>query len=443
MSHKRCRVLLSIILAVVLLFGAAAATRAQQPVTVRMVYWTGPESIAMGEVLNQYNGQKAKEDGIYVEMVLFGREGFIERQEALMAAKSPEVDIFFLGTFFTGKYAPVLEPLNNYIPNIAQESIFIRPLLDGYTVDGNILALPTDTSIHFLYYRKDLIDQLLSDAAWQARYKEISKARLGTEMTPKPPDEWTAEDFHAAALFFTKSINPDSPTEYGTVLQAKNLLYNVMLWNSVLWGMGGRWFDEANKPQFDTPEFRKAAQLYADIQKAGASPAEATSYEYPEANQAFMSGQVAFMLQWSAAFPEVDGPTSTVSGKVGLAPVPGKKTHADATGIGLSKFSNNKEAAAKWMNYLHTTEAMEIYAKAGGVPPVVSVLQSLGAEKAHLPVVAEHLPKYGFVETTLAEQPAIYDVLAKNLSAAWAGQMDVDTAAIESQKATEAIVAGQ
>jgi multiple sugar transport system substrate-binding protein len=413
-----------------------------QEVTVRMVYWTGPESIAMGEVVNQYNGTKSKEDGIYVEMVLFGREGFIERQEAIMAAKSPEVDIFYIATFSVGKYQSVLEPMNKYVPNVGEKGIFIKALQDGLTINGDVLGIPTDTSIHFLYYRKDLIDQLLSDANWQARYKQISKEKLGVEMEPKPVDEWTADDFHAAALFFTKSINPDSPTEYGTVLQAKNLLYNVMVWNSVLWGMGGRWFDDSGKINFDTPQFRQAAKLYADIQSAGASPAEATSYEYPEANQAFMSGQVAFMLQWSAAFPEVDGPTSSVSGKVGLAPIPGNPhaTHADATGIGLNKYSEKKEAAAKWLAYLGTEEAMTIYAQAGGVPPVASVLKGMGNIHAHLPVVADHLEKYGFVETTRAEAPAIYDVLSKNLSAVWAGQMDVDTAAVESQKAAASIL---
>jgi multiple sugar transport system substrate-binding protein len=430
------------IIGIMLVLSVSAAAQAQADVSVRMVYWTGPESIAMGEVVNQYNAAKAKEDGIYVEMVLFGREGFTERQEALMAAQSPEVDIFYIATFNVGKYQSVLEPMNSYVPNVGEKGIFIKALQDGLTINGDVLGIPTDTSIHFLYYRKDLIDQLLSDAAWQARYKEISMAQLGKEMTPKPPDEWTAEDFHAAALFFTKSINPDSPTEYGTVLQAKNLLYNIMVWNSLLWGMGGTWFDDSGNINFDTPEFRSAAQLYADIQSAGASPAEATSYEYPEANQAFMSGQVAFMLQWSAAFPEVDGPSSSVSGQVGLAPIPGNPhaTHADATGIGLSKFSQKKEAAAKWLAYLGTEEAMTTYAQAGGVPPVASVLEGMGDQRAHLPVVADHLEKYGFVETTREEAPAIYDVLSKNLSAVWAGQMDVETATTDSQAAAKEIL---
>lgn len=443
-SKSKTRVILfSFLLVAALAFGAmgAGAARAQTPTTVRMVYWTGPESIAMGEVVNKYNATQGKEDGVQVEMVLFGREGFIERQEAIMAAKSAEVDMFWFGTFFVGKYAEALEPLETLLPNAGDKGIFIKALNDGYTVDGHLLALPTDTSIHFNYYRIDLFEQLMKNEKWQAKYKEISKAKLGKELSPKMPEEWDIDDFKAAALFFTKSVNPDSPVEFGTVLQAKNLLYNVMLWNGVLWGVGGKWFDENNKPQFDTPEFRRAAQVFADIQNEKASPADAVNYEYPEANAAFMSGQVAFFLQWSAAYPEISGTGSMAQGLVGIAPLPGQKTHADATGVGLNKYSKNKDASAKWMTYLGTVEAMEIYAKAGGVPPVAEVLNGLGEEKAHLPFVADHLSKYGFVETTLAEQTAIYDVLAKNLSAAWAGQIDVDTAAKESQKATEDILA--
>jgi uncharacterized protein (DUF1800 family) len=34
-------------------------------------------------------------------------------------------------------------------------------------------------------------------------------------MVPKDPDNWTWQDWMATALFFTKDVNPDSPTRYG------------------------------------------------------------------------------------------------------------------------------------------------------------------------------------------------------------------------------------
>ena len=51
----------------------------------------------------------------------------------------------------------------------------------------------------------------------------------------------------ATALFFTKSLNPDSPTRYGTVLQLKNLIFNIMIWEAALVSNGGNWLDGHGK----------------------------------------------------------------------------------------------------------------------------------------------------------------------------------------------------
>ncbi|MCC7450734.1 MAG: sugar ABC transporter substrate-binding protein [Anaerolineae bacterium] len=441
MSRKSLALVLCI--AIVLgLVGMTTPTKAQTVTEVKMVYWTGPESLAMADVIDAYNRDQGKKDGVQVQMVLFGREGFWERQETLMAAKSAEVDVFYTASYYVGRQEAALEPISNFVKTLGKDSIFIPSTLESLSYKGTLYGIPLDVGLHFMYYRNDLIDKLLSDAAWQAKYKEISKAKMGKEMSPKPINQWVWDDYMAAALFFTKSINPDSPTEYGTVLQAKNLVYNVMIWNDVLWSMGGGWFDKSGAFTFDTPEFKAAAKFYADILKAGASPAASTSYEYGEANQAFMTGQAAFYMQWSAAFNEINGSGSQTAGKVGIAPIPGPKpsTHVHSLGVALSKYSKNKDAAVKWLTYLTTKPAMEAYAKAGGIPPVADVLNGMASKRPEFTPLAEHLAKYAFVETTAPETFAILDVLAKNLSAVWAGQMDVDKAAAEAQKAATALI---
>jgi multiple sugar transport system substrate-binding protein len=416
--------------------------QAQDMTEVKMVYWTGPESLAMANVIDQYNRGQGQEDGVQVQMVLFGREGFWERQETIMAAESPEVDIFYTASYYVGRQEAALEPLQDYVDNMGEDSIFIPSTLESLTYNDTLYGVPLDVSLHFLYYRTDLIDQLLSDEAWQQRYREISAEQMGMEMEPKPVEEWVWEDYYAASLFFTKALNPDSPTEYGTVLQAKNLVYNIMIWNNVLWSKGGNWFAEDGSFAFDTPEFREAAQVYADILNSGATPAASTTYEYGEANQAFMTGQAAFYMQWSAAFNEINGPNSMTSGNVGIAPIPGPNpsTHVHSLGVALSKYSENKEAAAKWLSYLATEEAMQLYAESGGLPPVSAVLTSMAETRPEFPQTAEHLELYGYVESTSAETFAILDVLARNLSSYWAGQIDLDTAAVTAQEEASALM---
>ena len=61
----------------------------------------------------------------------------------------------------------------------------------------------------------------------------------------------------ATAIFFTKSLNPDSPTRYGTVLQLKNLIFNIMIWDATLVSNGGNWLDAQGKPAIDSEAARE------------------------------------------------------------------------------------------------------------------------------------------------------------------------------------------
>ena len=131
---------------------------------------------------------------------------------------------------------------------------------------------------------------------------------MGTALEPKDPDIWTWDDYAATALFFTQSINSDSPTRYGTVLQMKILLFNMMIWHSTARSYGGNWMDDAGNIVVDSDAFRKGLELYKMLYDAGASPKDSLSYEYAEANAAFGAGQAATMLQWNAAAAELSNP---------------------------------------------------------------------------------------------------------------------------------------
>ena len=111
------KVLLAIMIVAVLLCSMPAAFAADDMYTVRMVYWPGPESDAMDVVLNYWNENKAQEAGFYVEQELFGRDNIMLKEEALMAAKSSDVDLFFTASRWLGKYWMHMEPLQPYLDN--------------------------------------------------------------------------------------------------------------------------------------------------------------------------------------------------------------------------------------------------------------------------------------------------------------------------------------
>ena len=129
---------------------------------------------------------------------------------------------------------------------------------------------------------------------WQAKYAEIAQEKLGKELQPKDPGPVDLGRLRARPRSSSpRAINPDSPTRYGTVLQMKNLLFNMMVFGSRRRAPTAAtgWTTRASHRRLRTP-YRKGLELYKMLYDAGATPEDSLSYEYAEANAAFGSGQV-------------------------------------------------------------------------------------------------------------------------------------------------------
>jgi len=399
-----------------------------------MVYWPGPESDAMQQVVDYFNENHAEEAGFTVEQVLFGRDQMITKQEALMAAQSEDVDLSFIASRWLGKYRTFLEPIEPYLndPEVniygTSTDYFLDAAIDGLRwFDGDLYAVPRDISAHFLYYRQDYIDELLSNEEWQAKYREISKEQMGTEMEPKDPSEWTWDDFLAASYFFTKQYNPDSPTEYGNFTHGKVMGPTAFLWTNAFWGYGGDWFDGEGNPTFNTDAAVQATELWKTFFEKGLTPPSSVVGEYPEDNEALKAGQVALSIHWNAAFFELNAADSPISGKIAITAPPagpeGRFTYNHTLAVSMNKYSNHKAEAGRWLAYLMTEEANQIYADAGGIPPAESILMSMGEERPDFVVMAEAVadsganlpPTAGIIETMVCEK----------LSEAWTGSVPI------------------
>jgi multiple sugar transport system substrate-binding protein len=392
--------------------------------TVKLVAWPGPEGDAMKKVVDAYNADQGKNDGITVELTLLSRQDTFSKEAALMASKSSDVDIYFTASYNIGQFAPSLDPLTDI-----DTSAYFPVAAEGLTYEDKLYALPLDVSNHFLLYRKDLTDALLADPAAQAEYEKVSESILGEARAPKDPNEWDLDDFKVAAAYFSQSENPSSPTQYGTILQAKNLLYNTMIWNDVLWGYGGNW-EEDGKAALTSDAAKKAVQLYADIYKNGWTSPDSSQAEFPETQAALQSGNTAFAIQWSAAFASLNDPAQSpdVAGKIAIAPVPGGKTHVHALAVSLNKYSENKGAAKKFLSFLATEDAMTQYAEAGGIPAVPAVLEAKADLNPAFTQVSETITQNGFSEPVFPQTFQAYSKIAEDLSGAWVGQTDIDQA---------------
>ncbi len=410
--------------------GAALALMAgQAQAEVTVLGWPGgPEEAALRAVTEIYNARPDVAEDDKVELLFTSRDGFFDKLQVDLAAGSTAFDVNLIATYSIGRYAPYMEPIT-----LSEEAgtVFGDTVLETMKFDGQQYGVPTDLSLHFLYYRKDLIDALLADEAAKAKYSEIAQQHLGKPMEPKSPEEWTWEDFVANALYFSQSVNPDSPTRYGTVIQAKNLLFNMMVFHSWPRSYGGNWMDDQGNVTVDSEAYRTALSMAKMLFDLGATPPDSTSYEYAEANAAFSSGQVAAMVQWNAAAAELAAAQAATATFAPPSGPEGRFTHIHGLGLGLNKAAENKEGAIAFLQWLSTEEAALAYARAGGAPGLAGeTAAKLAAERPDLVQVGDYASNYGFVMNggTSANALSVYEVQAREFTGYWAGTQDLDAA---------------
>ena len=412
---------------------ASAALPGLANATVTVLGWPGgSEETALRGTVDAYN--KTAADADKVELLFFNRDGFYDKLQADMAAGSSAFDINLVATYSIGRYAPYMEPVD-LGPDAAK--VFGDSVLKTMQFDGKQYGVPTDLSLHFMYYRKDLIDALLKDDAAKKTYSELAKKVLGKDLQPKDPDSWTWDDWAATALYFSKQANPDSPVRYGTVLQMKNLLFNMMVFQSLPRSYGGDWMDASGNVTVDSDAYKTGLQLYKTLYDAGASPKDSLSYEYPETNAAFAAGQAATALQWNAAAADLTNAEKSpaVAGVTGIVAPPagpnGRADHIHGLGLGLNKNAKNKAGAVKFLKWLATEDAALTYARGGGSPALTpEVVAKIASERPDLVKLGEFASKYGYVMNgaTSANALSVYELQAKEFTGYWSGQQSLEDA---------------
>jgi multiple sugar transport system substrate-binding protein len=414
-----------------LLSSAALPGLAHAAVTV--LGWPGgSEETALRATVEAYNKSASEADR--VELLFFNRDGFYDKLQADMAAGSDAFDINLVATYTIGRYAPYMEPID-----LGQDAakVFGQSVLKTMQFDGKQYGVPTDLSLHFMYYRKDLVDDLLKDPAAKKTYSELAKKVLGKDLQPKDPDTWTWDDWAATALYFSKQVNPASPVRYGTVLQMKNLLFNMMVFQSLPRSYGGDWMDDSGNVTVDADAYKTGLQLYKTLYDAGASPKDSLSYEYPETNAAFAAGQAATALQWNAAAADLTSAEKSpaVADVTGIVAPPagpnGRADHIHGLGLGLNKNAKNKQGAIKFLTWLATEDAALTYARGGGSPALSpDVVAKIASERPDLVKLGEFASKYGYVMkgATSANALSVYELQAKEFTGYWSGQQNLEDA---------------
>lgn len=243
--------------------------------------------------------------------------------------------------------AKLFAPLNDMVEENGLKDTFQEGILDFYTFDNNLYALPDGNNIGLVYYNKELFDQ--AGAKVPTTFEEMVQV---------------VKDLKA------KGIQPMAIGEKDT-WTGSFLFMNVLLRTNNGPGFLQEVID--GKKTFEDPAFTEAVDAFQSLIQAGAFQEGATSFDYNAGENLFKTGQAAMYYMGSWATGGIE--TSSVNGKVGVFKFPtvGGKGDvnefmlAPGSAFAISADSKHLEETKDFLNYFMLNFPKEAFEVKGAV----------------------------------------------------------------------------
>ncbi|MBN1302522.1 MAG: extracellular solute-binding protein [Melioribacteraceae bacterium] len=350
-----------------------------------------------------------------------------ERKELLTRAlrsKSERIDIFAVDLIWASRFAKWCEPIELLSPQNDYKE-FLNYSLESCIVDGKLYALPLYVDISIMYYREDLLSKIPDSE------KVISKLKNSIS--------W--EEFIELAKYFDKEKNPFY------LFPADDYEGLICSYFELILGQDINFFDN---PAFDinseTP--KKSLQLLVDlVNKYSVSPQIVSQYREQKCYEYFLTYNGVFLRGWPSFVKDNKNMMHdyNIEQYVKKAPLPhfnGKRTGSVFGGWNLmiSQYSQHKEEAFKFLQYLTSEEAQEIMHNEGGYLPVLSVFyeDSIYLNKYPELTYMKKLLDNGMHRPFLKDYTRISDIISYYVHRAITKEVSVDEALIQADKMIKA-----
>jgi multiple sugar transport system substrate-binding protein len=337
------------------------------------------------------------------------------------AGSPPDVSLLSYRRFGAFAAADQLTPLGPYLDDsdlIARDD-FYPITLDSFTWGGELACIPQNISSLVVYYNRDLF------------------AAAGV---PEPADDWTWDDFLAAAQALTRDLDGDGLTDqYGLGVEAS--LYRI---SPFVWQNGGRIVDDpANPGQLGLtrePSLQALEWFVALQTEHGVVPnreAEASI----DSETRFIQGATAMYLNSRRGTPTY---RESANFDWDVAPLPrGQQAagvlHSDAYCLSAAA---NKDAAWQFIEFANSPEGQAIVARSGRtVPSLIAVAESEAfldpaARPARGRVFLDTIPDLQMVPL-LSTWAEIENTASEEIERAFYGDISAEEAAILARDRTE------
>jgi ABC-type glycerol-3-phosphate transport system substrate-binding protein len=221
--------------------------------------------------------------------------GYLDLHEKLLSRLNSKdmtndvvmVDLPWITSFVENDF---LLDFSSLMPNKACLQEFPKSIRDAFMKFGSkIYGLPMMATIQFLFYRKDLFEN--EDMQWRF------SAKYGFELSV--PKNWT--EFNIVAEFFNRSVNPDSPVEYGTAINGLHPTGVVDEFLPRQWAFNGRILD--NKGHFEVDSAENLRALENLCRTYTIAPKESLQYWWDEEFRQLIEGRFAMINGFASHYP--------------------------------------------------------------------------------------------------------------------------------------------
>ncbi|QTH43316.1 extracellular solute-binding protein [Cohnella sp. LGH] len=245
--------------------------------------------------------------------------------------------------------ADLFAPLNEMVEKNGLKGTFQEGILDYYSFNGNLYALPDGNNIALIYYNKKMFEE--AGAKVPTTFEELVdtvKLLKSKKMTPiaiGEKDSWTGSFLFMNVLLRTNG--------------GPGFLQDVL----------------DGKKTFEDPAFTEAVDAFQNLVQAGAFQEGATSFDYNAGENLFKTGKAAMYFMGSWATGGIETSTVGENGEVGVFKFPtvGGKGNPDefmlapGSAFAVSKNSKHLEETLDFLNYFMLNYPKEAFAVKGAV----------------------------------------------------------------------------
>lgn len=379
-------------------------------------------------------GDFTDKTGINVRFLFLPENDLRQRVTQDVAMRAGNFDIVTIGSYdtpFWGRYQWTI-PLDPFFEKMSRaereeydlEDV-LAPIRSVLSNGGRLFALPFYAESSMLFYRKDLFEEAGLTMPDRPKWEEISG-------------------------FAQKVHDPDNDV-YGMILRGlPGWGANMAPFGTFINTFGGRWFNTDWEPQLETPEVKRAAEVYSELVTKYGQPG-ATSDNFPECQNLFASGDGAIWYDATSTAGYLSDPeTSEVAKDIGFAYGPTGTTEHGAHwlwswALGIESSSRNQEAAFEFLKWATSKEYIQLVGEEFGwvrVPPGTRrstyedtkyrdnpwadiEIQSIEGANPKQPT-QEPVPYTGIQYVGIPEFQQLGDEVGRSLASVLAGDMSID-----------------